>query len=219
MLMENPIKINQQILREQWIDELDETLANIKKQTDNFWGGIAGFFLNGLVSWVYSFFLSPDIRDKTLNQIDVLLKAAEKYNGDDQALIDEFFEEFKVNEVGYIRCKKRHAKFPEFIDRMKKVFVNRVKSTADLINCNSNGGCKNHADLIVETYKTLENAQKDLKLQLDDAESQLDFAIKNNLLAVNRMILPQTIRILKGEIEFRRNLFKKSLKKYFNPEI
>jgi len=212
--MENPIKINQQILREQWIDELDETLANIKKQTDHFWGGIAGLLFNGLVSWVYSFFLSPDIRDKTLNPIEVLLNAAEKYNGDDEALINEYFNEFKVNEVGYIRCKKNHQKFPEFIERMKKVFVNRVKSTKNLVYCN--GGCETHADLIIKTYKTIENAQADLKLQLDDAESQLDFAIQNNLLAVNRLILPQTIKILKGEIKFRRNLFKTSLKKYFN---
>ena len=212
--MDNQIKINQQILREQWIDELDETLANIKKQTEHFWGGIAGLLFNGLVTWVYGFFLSPDIRDKTLNQIEVLLKAAEKYNGDDEALVNNYFDEFKVNEVGYIRCKKNHKKFPEFIERMKKVFVNRVKSTNNLVYCN--GGCETHGDLIVKTYKTIENAQADLKLQLDDAESQLDFAIKHDLLAVNRLILPQTIRILKGEIEFRRNLFKKSLNQYFD---
>lgn len=212
--MEDKIKINQQILREQWIDELDETLANIKKQTEHFWGGITGLIFNGLVSWVYSFFLSPDIREKTLNQIEVLLKAAEKYKGDDEALVKEYFDEFKVNEVGYIRCKKNHKKFPEFIERMKKVFINRVKSTTDLIHCN--GGCETHADLIVKTYKTLENAKKDLNLQLDDAESQLDFTIQNNLLAVNRLILPQTIKILKGEIKFRRKLFENSLNQYFD---
>ncbi|NHI92027.1 MAG: hypothetical protein EAX96_05950 [Candidatus Lokiarchaeota archaeon] len=212
--MENLIKINQQILREQWITELDETLANIKIQTNSFYRGIAGFLFNGIVSWVYSFFLSPDIREKTLKQIEVLLRAAEKFNGDENALINEFFNDFKVNDVGYIRCKKTHKKFPEFIERMKIIFLHRVKSTVELINCN--GGCKNHGDLIVKTYKTLENAKADLKLQLDEAEDQLDFAIKYNLLAVNGLILPQTIKILKGEIEFRRNLFESSLIKYFN---
>jgi len=210
--MNNGIEKNKEILRETWIMELDETLANVKKQTKHFYSGIVGFLFNPLVSVIYNFFLSPDIREKTLGQIEVLLKAGEKYNGDDQALVDEFFDEFKDNDIAYIRCKKKHKKFPEVVEKMKEYFVRRVASTSNLLN--SKG--ETHGELIVNNYKSFEKAKTDLNLQLDDAEKQLDFTIEHKILAVNRLILPQTIRILKGEIEFRRDLFETSLNNYFN---
>ncbi|MHA1798393.1 MAG: hypothetical protein ACTSVY_08080 [Candidatus Helarchaeota archaeon] len=209
--MEDQIKKNQQILKETWITELDETLANVRAQTKTFWGGIAGFFLNPIVSVIYNFFLSPEIREKTLNQIDILLEAAEAYNGDDQKLIDEYFEEFKKNDIAYIRCKKKHPKFQEILEKMKIYFVHRVASTAKLIRSKGN----THGELIVNNYPTLEDAKADLNMQLNDAEDQLDFTIEHKLLAVNRLILPQTIKILKGEIRFRRKLFETSLTEYF----
>ena len=210
--MNNGIEKNKEILRETWIMELDETLKNVKTQTKNFWGGVVGFLFNPLVSVIYKFFLSPDIREKTLVQIDVLLKAGEKYNGNEQALIDEFFDEFKENDIAYIRCKKKHAKFPEVLEKMKGYFIRRVASTSALLHTKGN----NHGELIVNNYKTFEIAKADLNKQLDDAEDQLDFTIKHKLLAVSGLILPQTIRILKSEIEFRRNLFETSLTTYFN---
>ncbi|MHA1145212.1 MAG: hypothetical protein ACTSRW_10780 [Candidatus Helarchaeota archaeon] len=205
------IKKNTKILRDYWIVELDNELKQIQKQVKHFYKGIVGFFVNPIAGLVYDFFLTPDIREKTINTIDVYLEAASRKITPAQ-IIEGYFDKFKENDLSYIRCKHYHEKFPELLERIKRSLVTRVISTRQLL-C-SNGEC--YEDLIRNTYENEDVARVELKKQLDYLEENLEFAIKHDLLKLNSLIKRQSIQILRSELEFKRKEFEKDIQKTFN---
>ncbi|MHC1591007.1 MAG: hypothetical protein ACXQS8_02905 [Candidatus Helarchaeales archaeon] len=202
---------NSKILRDYWIVELDNELKQIKKQVKNFYRGIVGFFVNPIAGLVYDFFLTPDIREKTIRTIDIYLEAAAR-NISPSQIIELYFDRFKVNDLSYLRCKHNHHKFPELLERIKKSLVTRVISTRELLQ--AQGEC--YEDLIRNTYQNEAVAREELKKQLDYLEENLEFAIKHDLLNLNSLIRKQSIAILRSELEFKRKEFEKDIQKTFN---
>ncbi|MHA1895327.1 MAG: hypothetical protein ACTSX4_12580, partial [Candidatus Helarchaeota archaeon] len=112
--MEDKIKYNSEIIRKQWIEDFDDTQKEIKRMIkEEFYSGIWGFLFNRIISWAFHFFLASDIREMALTQFDIYLKAAEEYDGDDEKVLEKYFEKYMKNDVGYTRCKRNHPKFPE----------------------------------------------------------------------------------------------------------
>lgn len=211
LIEDERIQRNHDVLREYWIEELDRTLKEIKRQVKSFYSGFVGFFVNPIAGIVYDFFLAPEIREKTINTIDIYLEAARQDIGPTK-IIEQYFENFKVNDISYIRCKHNHEKFSEILQRIKKSLVIRVVNARPLLF--AQGDC--YADLVRDAFKKEEVARSELIKQLEHLEDNLNFAIDNNLLKINSLISNQTLHILKHELEFKRAEFEKELHNIFD---
>ncbi|MHA1298844.1 MAG: hypothetical protein ACTSO9_05310 [Candidatus Helarchaeota archaeon] len=215
MITEEKFKKNSEILKETWISEIDDTLENIKESLKHFFSGIWGFLFNKIVIFAYKFFLSPDIREKSVLQIEPILNGAKILNSNNiNEVLEQHFEEFKKNDLGYIRCKHKHKKFPELIEKMKENYITRVKEANRLL-C-SDGDC--YSQLIRNAYEDKETAIRIMRQTLYLAKESLDFSVENKLLKLNSLIKDQTIRVLYGEIDYRERLFKEKLERIFTGE-
>jgi len=205
---ENKIKFNSDIIKNQWIQDFDDTQIEIKRMIkEEFYQGLVGILLNRFIAWTFDFFLAPDIREKAINQFNIYLEAAVEYNGNDEEILEKYFYRYMINDVGYTRCKRNHPKFPELREMMKTSLIVRVKGTQELLH--SSGST--HDQLFKNAHPNKEEALESFLIQLTNAENNLEFAYKNKLLNISPLIKDSTMKILRKEIEFGKQYFKEKV--------
>ena len=199
---------NSEILRKQWIYELEDSLEEIEELIKKeFYTGIWGVLFNRLIAGLYSFFFSKDIKSKILKQMEVLLQASREYNGNSEEMIEKYFDEYLINDVGFARIKKKHKKTPELVERIKRSLLIMVKGTNELLQCE--GEC--YDDLLLDAYKTKTEAEKAIFALIDDADESLEFSVQNNMAKISSLIRKQTIKVLRKEVEIARDYYTKKL--------
>ena len=205
---ENKVKITSEIIRNQWIQDFDDTQIEIKRMIkEEFYQGLVGILLNRLIAWTFDFFLAPDIREKAINQFDIYLEAAAEYNDNDEEILEKYFYRYMINDVGYTRCKRNHPKFPLLREMMKTSLIVRVKGTQELIH----SAGFTHDELFKNAHPNKEEALESLMIQLKNAEYNLEFAYENKLLNISPLIKDSTMKILRKEIEFGKQYFKEKV--------
>ncbi|MHA1265925.1 MAG: hypothetical protein ACTSRS_11905 [Candidatus Helarchaeota archaeon] len=212
-MIEEHYKKNAQILKAQWIYELEETMKEIEDLIKKeFYTGIWGLLFNRIAAEVYNIFLSKDIKHKILRQFDLILEAAKDYNGNSEEIIQKYYEDYLANDPAWARCKRRHTKSAELKERIKKSFLLILQNTKDLLNSSGNS----YDELLYNAYKTKEAAWKATFSLIDDTEDSLEFTVKHKMVKINRLIRKQTIRILRREIEIAREYYENKLNAIFN---
>ncbi|MHA1783788.1 MAG: hypothetical protein ACTSVE_01190, partial [Candidatus Helarchaeota archaeon] len=134
-----------------------------------------------------------------------------EYDGDDEKVLEKYFEKYMKNDVGYTRCKRNHPKFPELREKMKKSLILRVKGTKQLLL--SEG--ETYDELFKNAYSNKEEALESILNQLKNAEDNLEFAFSNKMLDISSLIIGPTMKILRKEIEFGKNYFKEKVKELY----
>jgi hypothetical protein len=140
---------NREIIKEELIEQMDIGLRNVSKLIGKMFGtGVTGLFLNPIAKLIYRIMLSDDIKEKTKNQIDIVLECADLYknrlNGGSKephhdknkkldAIVDEYYEEYRENDQSFHHCKKKHEIYPEVEKRMKEVFRSRIEPAKNLL--------------------------------------------------------------------------------------
>ena len=212
MKMDDFIK-NEDIIMEHWVSDFDDTQIEIKAMIkEEFYSGIWGFLLNRLIAWSFDFFLTPDIRKKAIKQFEIYINAAKEYTGNNEEILEKYFDTYLINDIGYIRCKRNHPKFPELEERMKKSLLLRVTGTKKLLE--SEG--ETHDELLKNAHPNKNEALKSILMQLENAEENLNFAIEEKMLKISSMIRDSTIKILRKEIAFGRNYFKEKIDELYS---
>lgn len=215
MISEEKFQKNYEILKNYWISEIDDTLKNIRKSLKTFFSGLFGWFFNKFVIFAYNFFLSPDIREKSITQLDPVLDGAKLLDTNNfNEVIESYFDEFKKNDLGFYRCRHKSKKFPDLIEKMKQNYIARIRETKTLLL--SNGDC--YSELVRNAYKTKENATEAMIKTLDLAKDALDFSVENNLLNITSLIKSQTLRLLYGELEYKQKDFEDKIERIFSGE-
>jgi len=204
---------NATILRQQWLEELEGSIKEIEKIIEEeFYGGIWGVLFNRIVAHLYSLFLSNAIKKKIIKQFDVILKASKEYDSNSNEVLEKYFAEYLANDPGYARTKKNHSKLPEFRERVKKSFALMLRNTNDLLN-----GCGDcYDELLLNAYKTKEEAWRATFNLIDDAEENMNFTIQNKMLKITSLIRNQTINILCREIAISRTYYTTKLNEIFS---
>ena len=211
-MMDDIIK-KEDILMEHWVSDFDDTQVEIKRMIkEEFYSGIWGLLLNRLIAWSFDFFLAPDIRKKAIKQFEIFINAAKEYEGNDEEILEKYFNEYMLNDVGYIRCKRTHPKFPELKEKMKKSLLLRVAGTKQLLE--SEG--ETHDELLKNAHSTKEEALDSILIQIKNAEDNLNFAIEEKMLKISSLIRDSTIRILRKEIEFGKVYFKEKMDELYS---
>ncbi|MFX1450466.1 MAG: hypothetical protein ACFFCM_06475 [Promethearchaeota archaeon] len=215
MIDEQKFKKNSEILKIYWISEIDDTLENIKNYLKHFFSGIWGWLFNKFVVFIFNFFLSSEVREKSIAQLSPILEGAkilDSNNLDD--VIEQFFNDFKVNDLGYIRCKHKHKKFPELVEKMRQNFIARITGTHKLLLID--GEC--YSELVRNAFQSKDEATKVMTETLDLAKDSLDFTVENKIIKISPLIRDQTISVLYKEIEYKRKVFQEKLELIFSGE-
>ncbi|MBD3228205.1 MAG: hypothetical protein GF329_08445 [Candidatus Lokiarchaeota archaeon] len=200
---------NTNIVREELIEQMDIGLKNVNKLLGKMFGtGISGWILNPIAKLIYKIMLSDEIKDKTKNQIDIILECADLYrsglNGGSKVsvdkeelldrIIEEHFEDYKDNDQSFHHCKKKHESYPTIVKIMKEVFRSRIEPAKKLLT--SEGAT--YSELARDAFSK-EEAVSNVDREFDATEELLDI-LKENLDVMN---VPSFIRrrILKIMIE------------------
>ncbi|MHA1130885.1 MAG: hypothetical protein ACTSQI_10965 [Candidatus Helarchaeota archaeon] len=188
---------NANLLREQWEQELDYRMKEVKQLVrDDFYSGIWGILFNHFIAVIYSFFLSKDIREMILEQGEILLEASKEYDGNDEKIIAKYFEPYLKADPSWERTKKRHRKLPELKERYKRSFIMLLNETHLLLNSEGN----DYNELFKNAYRTREKAWAATFSIIDTAEEDLEFAIRHKMIKINRLLQEPIYRILRKEI-------------------
>ncbi len=165
-----------QMIKEELIREMDKGLDHIQVCLGRMYGGLTGWFLNPIARLIYNIMARKDIRDKAINQIDIVLDCAMKYrNGNLDELIEENFEAYILNDQSFHRCKKQHKAYPAIEGIMKEVFKHRIEPARRLLT--SEGTC--YEELTQNAFTAKEGALENLQKELDFVYQVLD-VIKRN---------------------------------------
>lgn len=209
---EEKFQKNAEILRQQWKNELNDTLIEVEHLIrEDFYSGIWGLLFNRIVGFVYSFLLSKDIKEKIIRQMEVLLDASREYDGNIEEIVERFFELYLLEDASWDRAKKNHSKTPELKERYKRSFITLVKETNTILHAEGN----NYDELYVNAYKTEEEACRSTFCIIDNAIEDLEFAIEHNMIKINRLVRDPIIRILRREIEIGREYYEKKITELF----
>lgn len=215
MIEDDKFKKNSELLKDYWISEIDDTLNNIKNSLRHFFSGIWGWLFNRFVVFAYRFFLSPDIRETSVAQLDPILDGARILNSDNlDRVIELYFDDFKRNDLGFIRCKHKHKKFPELLDKMKQNYITRITGANQLLL--ADGEC--YSELVRNAFNDKESAIKVMIETLDLAKDSLDFTVENKIIRISPLIRSQSIRVLYDEIEYKQKVFRDKLERIFSGE-
>ncbi len=215
MIEDDKFKKNSELLKEYWISEIEDTLENIKNYLKHFFSGVWGWLFNKFVVFIFDFFLSPEVREKSITQLSPILEGAKILNSNNlDDIIEQFFEEFKENDLGYIRCKHKHKKFPELVEKMRQNFITRVTGTHKLLL--ADGKC--YSELVRNAFQNKEEAIKVMVETLDLAKESLDFTVENKIIKISPLIRSQTISVLYKEIDYKRKVFLDKLDQIFSGE-
>ncbi len=207
MKMNDFIK-NEDIILEHWVSDFDDTQIEIKSMIkEEFYPSIWGILLNRLMAWSFDFFLAPDIRKKAIKQFEIYIKAAKEYTSNDKVIIEKYFDNYLKNDVGYIRCRRNHSKFPELKEKMKKSLIIRISGTKKLLE--SRG--ETHDELLKNAYPNKKEALESVLIQIQNAEDNLNFAIEHKMLKISSLIRDSVLNILRKEIEFGKNYFEEKI--------
>ena len=205
---EDKIRFNSEIVKNQWIQDFDDTQIEIKRMIrEEFYQGLVAILINRLIAWAFDFFLAPDIRDKAIKQFDIYLEAAAEFNDNDDEILEKYFYRYMINDVGYIRCKRNHPKFPDLKKLMKKSLLIRVIGTKELLLSSGN----THDELFKNAHPNKDEALESILMQLKNAEENLEFAYQNKLLNISSLIKDSTMKILRKEIAFGKQYFKEKV--------
>jgi hypothetical protein len=91
-----------------------------------------------------------------------------KYDGRNlEALIDEHFEDYLLNDQSFHRCKKNHKTYPIIEGTMKELFKSRIEPAHKILS--SDGTC--YEELTQSAYAEKQDA-------LDNLQRELDFSYK-----------------------------------------
>lgn len=178
-----------QIIKEELVKEMDTGLEYIQKCIGKMYGGIKGWFFNPIAKLIYNVMARKDIRDKAINQIDIVLECAMKYNPKGfnlDVLVEEKIEDYLLNDQSFHRCKKNHKKYPVIEGIMKELFKSRIEPAYRLLS--SSGIC--YEELTQNAFTEKQAALANLQRELEFSYQVLDVVKKNKSV----MKLPSFIR-------------------------
>ncbi|MDD1777305.1 MAG: hypothetical protein LUQ65_03980 [Candidatus Helarchaeota archaeon] len=165
-----------QIVKEEMVREMDMGLDHIQVTLGRMYGGISGWFLNPIARLIYNIMARKDIRDKAINQIDIVLDCAMKYRGGNlDELIEANFEAYITNDQSFHHCKKQHKAYPAIEGIMKEVFKHRIEPAHRLLT--SEGTC--YEELTQNAFAEKEGALENLQKELEFVSQVMD-VIKHN---------------------------------------
>ncbi|MHA1369091.1 MAG: hypothetical protein ACTSRA_05160, partial [Promethearchaeota archaeon] len=124
------------IIREELYNEMDRGFNNIDMILDKEGGkGLFGPLLRQLEKLIYNFFGREPIKQKTVNQIELIFKTAQLLNKgvEMQEIGRKYFKDYIKNEETYHRCNRKHPKFRTLIEYMKKSFESRITQVAKIL--------------------------------------------------------------------------------------
>ena len=157
-----------QIIKEDLVSEMDTGLDYIQVCIGKMYGGITGWIFNPIAKLIYNILARKDIRDKAINQIDIVLECAMKYDGTNlDTLVEEHIEDYMLNDQAFHRCKKNHKSYPVIEGIMRELFKSRIKPAYRLLT--SSGNCYEELtqNAFAKKQDALDNLQRELEFSYE----------------------------------------------------
>ncbi len=176
-----------ELVKEEMINEMDTGLDYIQVCIGKMYGGFTGWLFNPIAKLIYNILARKDIRDKAINQIDIILECAMKYDGNNiDALVDEHIVDYMLNDQSFHRCRKNHKAYPIIEGIMKDLFRSRIKPARRLLT--SSGTC--YEELTKNAYAKKQDALDNLQRELEFSYEVIGVVKENK----NVMKLPSFVR-------------------------
>ncbi|MHA1733813.1 MAG: hypothetical protein ACTSU5_17855 [Promethearchaeota archaeon] len=195
------VKKNLGLIRRALIEDIDLGLKQLKRLIEDEYPDI----LHKLsIPLIYNLFVKDRLRGDTIRQINLVLKAAEEYDGTNlDELTEKYFEEYFKHDVVSKHCKHDHPKFPLLKEITKTSFRARIIPAYRVLN---EGAGETYNDLIKSVYKTRDMTRKALEEHLIIADKAID-VIEDNKDVVKgplyqAVYLARNIRIIRAGYEF-----------------
>ncbi|MHA1267287.1 MAG: hypothetical protein ACTSRS_18765 [Candidatus Helarchaeota archaeon] len=200
---EDTILKHAQIIKEELINEMDKGLDFIQKSISKMYGGITGWVFNPIAKLIYNILARKDIRDKAINQIDIVLECSMKYDGTNlEELIEEYIDDYMCNDQSFHRCKKNHKAYPKIEHLMKELFKSRIEPSYRMLM--SSGSC--YEELTQNAYTSKEDALAFLQKELEFSYQVLDVVKENkSVMKIPSFIRNGILRIMEMAQQYAKN--------------
>lgn len=155
---------NAQIIKEELINEMDMGLDYIQQCIGKMYGGITGWVFNPIAKLIYNILTRKDIRDKAINQIDIVMECAMKYDGSNlEDLVEAYIEDYMFNDQSFHHCKKTHKAYPLIENLMKDLFKSRIHPSHKMLLAEG----ESYEELTQNTYPARDDALNFLQKELE----------------------------------------------------
>jgi len=194
-MQNSSLQENAAIIKEELIKEMDRGLDYIQVCLGRMYGGITGWFFNPIARLIYNIMARKDIREKAINQIDIVLDCAVKYREDNlEELIEENFESYITNDQSFHRCKKQHKAYPVIQGIMKDVFKHRIQPAHRLLASEGTS----YEQLTKSAFAEKEDALKNLQQELEFSYKVLEVITQNkSVIKLPSFVREPIIKIMK----------------------
>ncbi|GAB4322014.1 MAG: hypothetical protein Kow0069_26600 [Promethearchaeota archaeon] len=169
------------------------------------------------IPFVYNLYVRDKIRSDTVRQIELVLKAAERYDGTNlDALTDEYFDEYFSHDLVNHHCRHDHPRFEELKKIIRLSFRARIVPAHRVLNAPSG---ETYEDLIRQVYATRQATRKALEEHLVIADKAIDLIEHHKDLVkgpiYRAVYLGRNIRVIRAGYEFALELLLKRLDQIF----
>jgi len=200
------IEKKKDLILEKFMEEFDIGMNYIRDQIrHNLYGGITGWLLNPIASWLYKIFIAPNIRDQALDNFNTLFVCAQEFNGNEVCMdsaikiIEDKFDELTENDASFQRFDKKHNKAEEMIELIKEGFAQQLLLTKKLMD--SPG--ESYEEIIKNAFKSRDTFMQFTDEQLQNTARGLNLLVtEKDLLKVPGIIKSQTKRLLRKGYDY-----------------
>ncbi len=192
---------NKSLIRQALIEDIDFGLIKLRKLIEDEYPDILH---KVSIPFIYNMYVKDKLRKSTIRQLNLVLKAAEEYNGVNlDTLVEKYFADYFQHDVTYQHCNKNHPKFPELRGVIKISFRARILPAFRVMNAKEG---ENYNELIKNVYKTRAKTRQALEEHLIITDKAIDIIEDNKDLIkgpiVQAIYLGRNIRIIRAGYEF-----------------
>jgi len=161
---------NYHLVKERMIQQMENSIIRGRNLIDTELD--MGFlnFIKPLVKIFYDNWAKNDVRDNTLNQINLTLDAGIKFlkNGATDSEFDRIINEslpkyIKADQTS-LQCSKNHKNYPKIIQVAEETFINYLKEVVKLLEVTED--VEDYGDLCRVAFKSKKIAEENLMKQL-----------------------------------------------------
>jgi hypothetical protein len=212
---------NYHLIKERMIQQMEESIIKGRNLIDTELDtGILNLIVKPLVKLFYDNWAKNDVRDNTLKQINLTLdagtklikmgKSTENFNTIRSKALPKYVQSDQTS----LQCSKQHKNYRRIIEVAEETFTNYLKEVVKLLEVKDD--VKDYGDLCRVAFKSKEDAEENLKKQLNFTERGIKIVEEDPSILkipVGRRIIVKTLR--KGFLQTKKEFFK-SLNETYN---
>lgn len=206
---------NMDLIREEFVAEVDTGLEFIEKKLSRLYKGALGFLANQVVGLLYKYLGMHEARKKGIERMDFFINSLRNFDGDVNALVDSSLDGFLHCNEAWLRRNPGHPAIPEFKRNLREEYRSQVEIYAKMMDVKGD----TYGELVRMAYPKRDVLDKLLDKQFKIIDRQMQLVEREAaLIRIPRMIRKEVLSLTKLGYDYTQKRIKLRLDEIYELE-